>query len=75
MEKNQETNYGQIFGTIDLFSEEHLEAILSTMDKELAISYLVDSVKAAYNRGAYTIGEVEVISKAIRTISTQEKGV
>lgn len=75
MEKNQETIYGQIFGTIDLFSEDHLEAILSTMDREHAISYLIDSVKAAYTRGAYTIGEVEVISKAIRTLSAQEKSI
>jgi hypothetical protein len=61
--------FGNIFGTIDIINEEHLDAILSTMDEKYAIYYLVESVKAAYKRGAYTIGEVEVISKAIRTIS------
>jgi hypothetical protein len=75
MEKSQETIYGQVFGTIDLYNEGHLEAILSTMDKELAISYLIDSVKAAYKRGAFTIGETEIISKAIRTISNNQESV
>lgn len=75
MEKSQETIYAQVFGTINLFSEEHLEAILSTMDREHALYYLVESVKAAYKRGSFTIGETEIISKAIRTISTQEDSV
>jgi hypothetical protein len=40
------------------------------MDKEHAIYYLIESVKAAYKRGAFTIGETEVISKSIRVISS-----
>ncbi|MFM8348298.1 MAG: hypothetical protein ACKOAR_09685 [Bacteroidota bacterium] len=73
--ENTKTNFGNLFGTIELISEDHLDAILSTMDKETATYYLVEAIKAAYNRGSYTIGEVEVISKAIRSISTQEKSV
>lgn len=61
--------FGNLFGTIDLLSEDHLEVILTTMDKEHSLYYLIESVKAAHKRGAFTIGEVEVISKAIRTIS------
>lgn len=61
--------FGNLFGSIDLLSEEHLEVILTTMDREHSIYYLVESVKAAHKRGAFTIGEVEVISKAIRTLS------
>lgn len=61
--------FGNLFGTINLLSEDHLEVMLTTMDSEHAIYYLIESVKAAHKRGAYTIGEVEVISKAIRTIS------
>jgi len=61
--------FGNLFGTIDLLSEEHLEVILTTMDREHSIYYLVESVKAAHKRGAFTIGEVEVISKAIRALS------
>lgn len=61
--------YGNLFGTINLLSEDHIDVILTTIDREHAIYYLVESVKAAHSRGAFTIGEVEVISKAIRTLS------
>ena len=65
-EKNQ--NFGNLFGSIDLASEEHLELILSTMNTEHAIYYLIESVKSAYKKGVFTIGETEVISKSIRTL-------
>ena len=65
----EEKLFGNLFGTIDLLSEEHLELILTSMDKEHAIYYLVESVKVAHKRGAFTIGESEVISKSIRVIS------
>lgn len=68
-EKNE--LYGNLFGSINLLSEEHLEIILSTMDREHAIYYLIESVKAAHKRGAYTIGESEVISKSIRVLSKE----
>ena len=69
--ENENKLFGNLFGTIDLISEEHLEIILSTMDSEHSIYYLIESVKAAHKRGAFTIGEMEVISKAIRTVSRQ----
>lgn len=72
MEEKNEI-YGNLFGSINLLSEEHLEIILSTMDQEHAIYYLVESVKAAYKRGAYTIGESEVISKTIRVLSQKNE--
>ena len=67
--ENENKEFGNLFGTIPLISEEHLDAILSAMTKEDSTYYLVEAIKAAYNRGAFTIGEVEVISKAIRVIS------
>jgi hypothetical protein len=74
MEKNEESNkiFGTLFGSIDLLNESHIDAILLTMDREHAIFYLVESVKSAHQRGAFTIGESEVISKAIRTLSKNE---
>jgi len=69
-EENKEL-FGNLFGTIDLLSEDHLEVILTTMDKEHSLYYLIESVKAAHKRGAFTIGEVEIISKAIRIMSRQ----
>ena len=64
--------FGNLFGTINLLSEEHLDAILMSMSKDHALYYLVESVKASHKRGAFTIGESEVISKAIRVLTKQE---
>ena len=71
-EKNE--LYGNLFGSINLISEDHLDLILSTMDREHSIYYLIESVKSAHQRGAFTIGETEVISKAIRTLTKIEMG-
>ena len=66
MEK-ENTNYGNLFGTIDLLSEEHLEIILS-MNNDHALYYLIEAIKSAHSKGVFTIGESEVISKSIRTL-------
>ena len=70
--ENTNNTFGNIFGTIELLSEEHLDVILSTMDKEHSIYYLVEAVKSAHKRGAFTIGESEIISKSIRVLSKKE---
>ena len=70
--ENTNNSFGNIFGTINLLTEEHLDVILSTMDKEHSIYYLVEAVKVAYKRGVFTIGETEVISKSIRVLSKKE---
>jgi hypothetical protein len=72
MEEQEKELFGNLFGTINLMSEEHLDAILLTMDRNHSVHYLVESVKAAHKRGAFTIGESEVISKAIRVLSKGE---
>ena len=63
--------FGNLFGSINLLSEQHLDLILSTMDSNTATYYLIESVKSAYKKGAFTLGESEVISKAIRVLLTQ----
>jgi len=70
--ENENKQFGLLFDSINLISEEHLEIILSTMDREHAIYYLVEAVKSAHKRGTFTIGESEVISKSIRTLSREE---
>ena len=67
--ENENKLFGTLFSSIDLKSEEHLDIILSTMDKDHSIYYLVEAIKSAHRKGAITIGETEVISKAIRTLS------
>jgi hypothetical protein len=69
--ENENKLFGTLFNSIDLKSEEHLDIILSTMDKDHSIYYLVEAIKSAHRKGAFTIGETEVISKAIRTMSRQ----
>jgi hypothetical protein len=67
--ENDNKVFGNLFNKIDLISEDHLEAILETMDKPHSMIYLIEAVKAAHERNAFTIGETEVISKAIRVLS------
>ena len=42
------------------------------MDSTMSIYYLIESVKSAYRKGAFTIGETEVISKSIRVLLKEE---
>lgn len=69
----QENNYGIIFGTIPLLSEEHLELMLTTMDKDHALYYIIEAVKFAHQRNAFSIGETEILSKSIRVLSKNEE--
>lgn len=64
-----ENLFGKLFDNIPINNEEHLEAILTSMNKETAIYFIVQAVKYAYHNGLYSIGETEVISKAIRELS------
>lgn len=68
----EEELYGRLFNTIPLLSEEHLNAILNSMDKEHAIYYLTQAVNYAYLNGVFALGESEVISKSIRILNAQD---
>lgn len=72
MEEQQEL-FGKLFNSIPLYTESHLDVMVDTMDKEQSIYYLIQAVSHAYHSGLYTIGESEIISKAIRTISKKEE--
>ena len=58
-----------LFGRLEIQTEEQLEIILQTLNKEIATVFLIHAVKHAYESGIYTIGETEVISKCIRLLS------
>jgi hypothetical protein len=66
------TNFGVLFETINLETEEHLNAILYGMNKETALYILTQAVSYAYKRGAFSLGESEVISKSIRELNSIE---
>ena len=65
----EEKIFGKLFDTVPLLSENHLDVLLQTMDKESSIYFLVQAVKYAFHQGTYTLAEVEIISKSIRTLS------
>lgn len=69
--ENENEIFGNLFGSINLISEDHLEILLSTMDNNTANYYLIEAIKSAYKKGAFSIGETEVISKAIRILLKQ----
>jgi hypothetical protein len=69
--ENENEIFGNLFGSINLISEDHLEILLSTMDNDTANYYLIEAIKSAYKKGAFSIGESEVISKAIRIVLKQ----
>ena len=71
MEQEQEL-FGKLFNSIPLFNETHLDAIIDTRDKDQASYFLIQAVSYAYHSGVYTIGESEIISKAIRILSKKE---
>jgi hypothetical protein len=65
--------FGKLFNSIPLYNEEHLDTLLDTMNKDTSIYYLIQAIKFAYESGLYSMGECEVISKAIRISSKKEK--
>jgi len=72
---NNNKVFGKLFNSIELNSEEHLDAIIQTLNKESALYFLIQSVKFAYQNGVYSMGEVEVISKSIRILLKQKESV
>ncbi|MDA9279961.1 hypothetical protein OAB94_02645 [Flavobacteriaceae bacterium] len=62
-------DFGTLFNTIPLTTEKHLDVLLDTMDKSRAIFILQQAVNHAFKQGAFTLGESEVLGKAIRISS------
>lgn len=65
----EEKVYSKLFNSIPLLTEDHLQTLLDVMDKEQAIFVLVQAVKYAHHNGIFSLGESEIISKSIRTLT------
>jgi len=74
MNNEEIKKYGNLFGSVDLLTKEHLDVILQSMSSDQALFFLVEAIKLAYKNNVYTIGEVEVISKSIRVLTDPQKG-
>lgn len=68
----EEKLFGKLFNTIPLYDENHLDTILTTMDKKTASYILIQAVKHAYHQSIFSLGESEVISKSIRVLSKED---
>ncbi len=62
-----------LFNNIPVVSEDHLELMLNQMSKEDALYILIQSVKYSFHQGTFSIGETEVLSKALRIITREEE--
>ena len=59
---------GSIFDTIKFDSSQQLNSLIDTMD-EAQINFLtIKALESAFNRGAFTLVECEIVSKIIRKI-------
>lgn len=65
----EENVFGVLFETIKLENESHLEAIIQSMDKNSANYVITQAVSYAFRRGAFSLGESEVVSKALRVLN------
>lgn len=68
----EEQIFTKLFGTISILDEHHLDTLLLTMDKNNATILLIHAVKLAYESQLYSLGESEVISRAIRVLNRVE---
>jgi len=62
-----------VFGSLEILTDEQFNTIIQTMDREIAKVFLINAVKYAYERGAFTMPETELISKCIRVLSVNDK--
>ena len=69
MENVLNQNLALLFGRLEITTEEQLDTLLQTMDTNTATVLLIHAVKYGFEQGIYNIGETEVISKCIRTLS------
>lgn len=69
MEKNND-NTNSLFGTINYNEPHELNKFIDEMNIDQAIFCLVHSARHSHRLGVYNIEESEVISKAIRILTT-----
>lgn len=61
---------GVLFDTINYYKLEDLEKFISELNHDQALYCIIQACQSAYKRNSYNIIESELLSKAIRKIST-----
>ena len=67
--------YGKLFNSIPLHNQDHIDILLDSLNKDASIHILIHAVKYAHESNIFTLGESEVLSKAIRILTKKEMGV
>jgi len=73
IENNLEIPIGTLFDSINYYKTDDLEKFLSELSHEQALYCLIQACQSAYKRNAYSLLESELLSKAIRKISSPEQ--
>ena len=61
---------GVLFDVINYYKVEDLDKFISELNHDQALYCIVQACQAAFKRNAYTITESELLSKALRKMST-----
>ena len=62
---------GSLFESIDYYSINDLDLFISNMTNDQAMYCLIQSVHKGFQKGIFTIQEIEVLSKSIRLLTNK----
>lgn len=68
-------NNGKIFEIINVDSKEMLDKFIDGLTPEQAIYCLTEAAKCSFTRGAYTLGEAELVAKALRVLEMNPQNI
>jgi hypothetical protein len=72
--KVEETPLGEpigiLFDTMNYYKNEDLDRFISNLNQEQALYCILQACQSAFKRNAYNITETELLSKAIRVVSS-----
>ena len=71
--EEQNENVNTLFNAINYREPHELNKFIDDMNLDQALFCLVNATRYAHNRGLYGIEESEVVSKAIRVLTTPQQ--
>jgi hypothetical protein len=69
---NYDIPMGILFDNINFYKNEDIEKFINNLTYEQALYCLIQAAQSAYKRNAYSLLESELLSKALRKISTPD---
>jgi hypothetical protein len=66
-------NNTKLFDFLQCNSNDELNKLINSIEKEQSLFYITQAVKSAYKRGCFSLEESEIISKSLRVLSTPDK--